>query len=57
MSEEKSICPKCGSALIVRLANVDHCNQCAHDFNLDRNPIATHAQTEKRGLWTLKHSP
>jgi len=50
--ETKVVCPRCGSTLIVRLGNADHCNQCALDFNLEKNPVAARAQTEKRGLWT-----
>jgi hypothetical protein len=39
MSE--SICPGCGSSLIVEIANAKHCNTCGNDFGLDRHPIVT----------------
>jgi hypothetical protein len=43
MPEEKPVCPKCGSGLIVPLANEKHCNQCGHSFDLVRDPIAQRA--------------
>jgi transposase-like protein len=52
MSETKVKCPKCGSELTISVANQRHCNSCGGDFSVDRNPIATRAQAEKRGLWT-----
>ncbi len=50
MSEETKVtCPECGSSLIAEIANTKRCQQCGHQFDLDRNPIATRAQnTEKR---------
>jgi hypothetical protein len=51
MTEEtKSVCPKCGSTLIVPLANEKRCNQCGHSFDLVRDPIAraAHAAREAR---------
>jgi hypothetical protein len=48
MPEETKTCPRCGSRLIVRIANTDHCNQCSCDFNLDRSPIATRAHDARR---------
>jgi tRNA(Ile2) C34 agmatinyltransferase TiaS len=47
MAEEKPVCPKCGSELIVPLANERHCNQCGHSFGLVRDPIARAAQASK----------
>jgi transposase-like protein len=43
MSEEKAVCPRCGSDLVVKLANQSHCNNCAEDFQIDRFPIASAA--------------
>jgi hypothetical protein len=43
MTEEKQKCPKCGSDLLVRLGNQTHCNSCAHEFGLVRDPIAQRA--------------
>jgi hypothetical protein len=48
MSEEtKPTCPKCGSELIQPISNASRCGACGHQFNLDRNPIATRAQTAR----------
>jgi len=35
--EDKKICGKCQSPLVVRLGNQDHCVQCGLDFNQQRN--------------------
>jgi DNA-directed RNA polymerase subunit M/transcription elongation factor TFIIS len=56
MPEEKPTCPKCGSGLVVSVANQKHCNSCGAEFDLVKNPVAARAQTEKRGLWTQKHT-
>jgi len=50
MPETKPVCPKCGSDLIVMIANASHCQQCGADFGLDRHPIAT-AAAERRRTW------
>jgi hypothetical protein len=52
MEEQTKPCPRCGSTLIVQIGNARHCNACSLDFDLQKNPIAARAQTEKRGLWT-----
>jgi len=44
---EDMICPECSSALIVRLGNSNHCNECGLDFALDKNPISTRAADRK----------
>ncbi len=55
MSEEAKIpCPQCHSDLTISLANQRHCNNCGNDFAVNRDPIGTRAQMEKRGLWTSK---
>lgn len=53
MPEEQKTCPRCGSTLVVRIANADHCNQCSLDFNLDRDPVGTraHAERSERTGW------
>ena len=45
--EEKLKCPRCGSELIVLLANEKHCNQCGHSFDLVKDPIARAAQAAR----------
>jgi ribosomal protein S27AE len=48
---EKTECPKCGSGLVVEIANQKHCNACGADFAVDRDPVGRRArgETEKRG--------
>jgi hypothetical protein len=50
MNEETPMkCPECHSSLITEICNMKKCLQCGHQFDLDRNPIATRAHnTEKR---------
>ena len=38
-SEEKRVCPKCGSPLIIEVANQKHCNACGHDFDVVKNAV------------------
>jgi len=49
MREEKQTCPKCGSELVIPIANQLHCNSCGNDFAVEKDPIGRRAQTEKRG--------
>jgi DNA-directed RNA polymerase subunit M/transcription elongation factor TFIIS len=58
MSEEKPICPKCGSAMTCAVGQQRHCNACGAEFDFDKNPIATAAHQRKsqgiRGGWQRK---
>jgi len=49
MPDEKTEkhCPRCGSDLVISVANQRHCNSCGHDYAYDRNPIATQAANRK----------
>jgi hypothetical protein len=55
MPEEKPVCPKCGSDLLVRLGNQTHCNSCGKSHGLIKDPIgeaarrARAARSEKTG--------
>jgi tRNA(Ile2) C34 agmatinyltransferase TiaS len=55
MSEEKPICPKCGSAMTFAVGQQRHCNFCGADFAVDKHPVATAAHQRKsqgfRGGW------
>jgi len=52
MTEDKPICPKCGSSeLVITLANQKHCNACSEEFQIDRHPIASAAHANKSQGW------
>lgn len=42
MPEETKVkvCPKCGSALVISIANQRHCNACGADFDAVKHPVA-----------------
>jgi tRNA(Ile2) C34 agmatinyltransferase TiaS len=45
--ETKPVCPRCGSTLVVEFANMKRCNQCGHQFDLERFPIVARARAER----------
>jgi hypothetical protein len=47
MIEEKPVCPRCGSELVITLGNQKHCNACSEEFQIDKNPISTAAARRK----------
>jgi hypothetical protein len=47
MTTEEKTCPKCGSELVITLANQKHCNACSEEFQIDRHPVATAAARRK----------
>src|SRR5882724_719799 len=49
MPEQKPVCPKCGSTCIVEITNAKRCNQCGHQFDLEKDPIGRRARSEKVG--------
>jgi ribosomal protein L37AE/L43A len=51
MSEDKPVCPRCGSNLVTEISNASHCQQCGADFGLDRFPIVTAARKRWIGGW------
>jgi transposase-like protein len=53
MSEEKVVCPKCGSSCVIEISNVKKCNQCGAQFGLERDPIGTRARSAPKVGWPL----
>lgn len=43
----KPVCPKCGSSLTVEFSNVRRCQQCGHQFDLERDPVGRRARAER----------
>jgi ribosomal protein L37AE/L43A len=37
--ETKPVCPKCGSNLVIQIANGKHCNQCGLDFDIEKSHV------------------
>jgi ribosomal protein S27AE len=42
-TETKTTCPRCGSDLVIAIANQQHCNQCSLDFDFVKDPIGRKA--------------
>ena len=48
---EKPKCPNCGSELVVEITNALRCQQCGHQFDQVRHPIAEAARKRKEEGW------
>jgi tRNA(Ile2) C34 agmatinyltransferase TiaS len=46
-------CPRCGSAMIVRVGQQKHCNGCSHDFDQPAEWLAKRPVTPRIG-WNAK---
>jgi hypothetical protein len=48
---DKPKCPSCGSECVIAISNQQHCNSCAADFNVEKDPVGNRArgEAEKRG--------
>jgi hypothetical protein len=58
VTEQKAVCPRCASELVVSIANQRHCQSCSLDYNHEHDPIgARNRNAEPRGLLALRRKP